>query len=224
MSFLGDLPQTIVTLAVWAYWTSVCVLVVRSHIRYRTSAGGLPRTLRERWMWALWVPAILLWQVFPAIAGSSPHWLFATPQLAVTNPLIWTARLATAGLAVAAYGLTIPNWLGMGKNWSMAIVPGKRCRLITSGMFSYVRHPIYALSILLMLATMATTLTPAMTIVGVIHISMIRMKALSEERYLRSVHGEAYQDYCDRTGRFVPHLLTSKSRRDEDDQHARKAA
>ena len=222
MSFIGDLPQTVVTLAVWAYWTSVCVLVVRSHIRYRTSAGGLPRTMRERWMWALWVPAILLWQVFPAIAGSVSNPLVATPEVAHTNVALYTVRLACAGLAVLAYGLTIPNWLGMGKNWSMAVVPGKRTRLITSGMFSYVRHPIYALSILLMLATMAVTLTPAMTVVGLIHISMLYTKAMSEERYLTTMHGEAYSDYCNQTGRFVPRLF--KAAIPADDDTSRKAA
>ena len=110
----------------------------------------------------------------------------------------------------------------MGKNWSMAIVPGKRCRLITSGMFSYVRHPIYALSILLMLATMAVTLTPAMTVVGIIHITMLFNKSVNEERYLTSVHGEAYADYCQRTGRFVPRLFGVETPAEEDS--VRKAA
>ena len=126
MFLIGDLPQTVVTLTVWAYWSSVCVLVVRSHIRYRTSAGGLPRTARERWMWALWVPAILLWQVLPAVAAFSASPLVATPQVALSNPLLLSVRYVAAAIAVLAYGLTIPNWLGMGKNWSMAIVPGKR--------------------------------------------------------------------------------------------------
>ncbi len=225
MFLIGDIPQTVVTLTVWAYWTSVCVLVVRSHIRFRTSAGGLPRTARERWMWALWVPAILLWQVLPAAAASSASVWFATPQVALSNSLLLTIRFVAAGVAVLALGLTIPNWLGMGKNWSMAVVPGKRCRLITSGMFSYVRHPIYALSILLMLATMTVTLSPAMTLVGAIHITMLRMKAIGEERFLTQVHGQSYADYCDRTGRFVPHVYRPIDPIDRvDDESKRRAA
>ena len=222
MFFFADIPQTVVTLAVWAYWTSVCILVVRSHIRFRTSAGGLPRTTRERWMWALWVPAILLWQVFPAIAGSTSNPLLATPQIALDNPLLLSLRSIGAGLAVFAYCLTIPNWLGMGKNWSMAIVPKKRSKLITSGMFAYVRHPIYALSILLMVATMIVTLTPAMTLIGIIHISMLTMKAMSEEKYLTTMHGQEYTDYCRQTGRFVPRVI--RATEITDDRSIRKAA
>jgi protein-S-isoprenylcysteine O-methyltransferase Ste14 len=220
---LGDLPLTVAAAAVWAYWTSVCVLVVRSHLRYRTSAGGLPRTTRERWMWALWVPAIVLWQVFPAVGAVSTSRFWGTPAAALSDPVLLTLRYAAAGLAVAAFGLTIPNWLGMGKNWSMAIVPGKKCRLITSGMFNYVRHPIYALSILLMLSTMAATLTPAMVVIGTIHITMLNLKARSEERFLVQMHGEAYVNYCRRTGRFIPRLRLAHDV-DGDDEAVRRAA
>ena len=222
MFFFGDIPQTVVTLAVWAYWASVCILVVRSHIRFRTSAGGLPRTIRERWMWSLWVPAILLWQVLPAIAGSASHPLFATPDIALENPLLLSLRSIGAGLAVFAYCMTIPNWLSMGKNWSMAIVPKKRSKLITTGMFAYVRHPIYALSVLLMVATMIVTLTPAMTLIGFIHIAMLTMKAISEEKYLTTVHGQEYTDYCKTTGRFVPRMI--RAMETSNDQSIRKAA
>ena len=73
-----------------------------------------------------------------------------------------------------------------------------------------------------MLATMATTLSPAMALVGVIHITMLYLKAISEERYLTTIHGEAYSDYCGRVGRFVPRLTKMD---DEDDQiPTRKAA
>ncbi len=199
---IGDLPQTIVVLTVWTYWTCVCVLVVRSHLRFRTSAGSLPRTARERWMWALWVPAILLWQVVPALATISARPMLAMPAAALSLPALLAVRYLAAAAAVLAFALTVPCWLGMGSNWSMAIVPGKRCRLITSGMFTYVRHPIYALSILLMLATMAATITPMMTLIGIVHITMLYLKALSEERYLRRIYGEQYTEYCRQTGRF----------------------
>jgi len=33
---------------------------------------------------------------------------------------------------------------------------------------------------------------------------LMNLKARNEERHLLSTHGEAYQGYLDRTGRFVP--------------------
>ena len=63
---------------------------------------------------------------------------------------------------------------------------------------------------------MIVTLTPAMTIVGIIHISMLTMKAMSEEKYLTTIHGQEYTDYCRKTGRFIPRLYrVERSSRDE---------
>jgi protein-S-isoprenylcysteine O-methyltransferase Ste14 len=206
---MNDLPAVIVAITVWAYWACVVVLVIRSHLRFRTAAGAVPHTARERRMWRLWMPAVLAWQVLPALAASMAYPLVGLPHVVVEHSGLYAGRLAAAGVGVLALGLTIPCWLGMGRNWSMAVVPRKRSRLVTSGMFARVRHPIYALSILLMLATMAAVPTPAMIAVGLVHLWMLRDKALSEENYLRQLHGDEYAAYCARTGRFFPRMLSA---------------
>jgi len=208
-----DMPQNIVIIAVWAYWLCVVVMTVRSHIRYRTAAGGLPRTTRERWMWAAWMPAIVLWQVLPYLAAHSSHPLLAAPEFVRQYSAIHVIRWVAAVAAVLAFLATIPCWLGMGRNWSMAIVPAKRSRLITKGMFARVRHPIYALSILLMGATITVTATVTMTLVGALHITMLCLKAINEETYLRQMHGQRYADYCSQTGRFLPRIVISPGAR-----------
>ncbi len=206
---MHDLPTAIVAVTVWSYWACVIALVIRSHLRFRTAAGAVPHTARERALWWLWVPAILLWQVLPWLSCATSHPLLGLPPLAVEQGGIYGLRLAAAAVGVLALAATIPCWLGMGRDWSMAVVPRKRTRLITTGMFARVRHPIYALSILLMLATMAAAPTPAMIAVGLVHLWMIRGKALNEERFLRQQHGEAYAAYCARTGRFLPRMRVS---------------
>jgi protein-S-isoprenylcysteine O-methyltransferase Ste14 len=214
MLFAGDIPRTVVAITVWAYWVGVGVMVVRNRWRFGRPAGGVPRTALERWIWAAWLPAIMLWQIVPTLSATASHPLLAVPAVAVDNRVLVTVRWLAACLAIAALALTIPCWLRMGKDWSMAIVPGKRRRLITSGMFTYVRHPIYALSILLMIATMVVVSAPIMLAVGCVHIVMLVGKAANEERHLRGTHGQKYADYCVRTGRFVPRLIRTASIRD----------
>ena len=207
---MNDLPATIVAVTVWTYWACVVALVVRSHVRFRTAAGAVPHTARERLLWWLWAPAILSWQFLPLLAAATSHPFCGLPALAVEHHGIYGLRLAAAAVGVLAFAATIPCWLGMGRNWSMAVVPRKRTRLITTGMFSRVRHPIYALSLLLMLATMVSVPTPAMIAIGLVHLWMIRDKALSEERFLRQLHGDEYTMYCSRTGRFLPRVFASQ--------------
>lgn len=203
-----DLPQTICMAMVWTYWSCVAILVVRSRLRFRTSAGGMPRTGAERRMWLLWAPTVLLWNILPATRSSH---LFLTPWPAVAaSPLAVPVRWAAAGCAALAFAGTVPCWLRMGANWSMAIVPRKTAQLITGGMFAAVRHPIYAWSMLLMAATVAAFPSPAMAAVACVHVCMLVLKALGEERFLLQLHGQVYADYCRRTGRFFPRITLGR--------------
>jgi protein-S-isoprenylcysteine O-methyltransferase Ste14 len=76
--------------------------------------------------------------------------------------------------------------------------------LITDGPFRHVRHPIYALQRLLMLASLAIVPTWPMLALVLVHFVLTQVKARYEERQLTAVHGSVYRDYAERTGRFVP--------------------
>jgi len=200
------LPQAIVVLVVWGYWISVLLLLVRSRLKLSSPAGAVPKTNFERRMWMIWVPTVLLWQLLPILAyRSSLPWI-AAPNWIVVNPnpyLDWLAVLA----ALTAYLLTIPCWLTLGSNWSLAVVPGKETNLVTRGVFARTRHPIYGLGLVLMAATIAVAPSVAMFLVGASHLAMVLLKAANEERYLKGMHGDAYRTYCRRTGRFFPRLV-----------------
>jgi len=201
---IPTVPLFIVALTVSAYWFCVFVMVGRSWVKFRGPAGAIPKTSAERWMWLIWVPNTAAWVALPWVAWDASRDSLAPLS---TNP----AQLAWSGLswlaaivAVLAFAMTSRCWLAMGSNWTMAVNPKKPTRLVTEGPFSLVRHPIYALSLLLMLCTMLIVATLPMLLVGLIHVAMLVGKASSEERYLLRVHGEAYADYCRRTSRFLP--------------------
>lgn len=201
----------IVAATVWCYWLSVLVMIVRSHLQHRTSAGAVPRTGRETGMWLFWVPTVLAWQVLPLLAYDSSMPLIRAPQWAVDHPTALLDWLAVAA-ALVAYALTVPCWLTLGANWSLAVVPNKQTTLITSGWYGRIRHPIYALGLLLALATVAVAPSPAVLMVAISHVTLVILKASNEERHLMQRHGQAYRDYCDRTGRFFPKLMPAAPR------------
>ncbi len=87
---------------------------------------------------------------------------------------------------------------------SMITPPALAARLVVTGAYAFLRHPIYALSSLLMLCTMAILPSPAMLAVGAVHLALLQWEARREESYLLGVHGAAYADYAARTGRFWP--------------------
>jgi len=92
----------------------------------------------------------------------------------------------------------------MGRSWRMGINPDDKTQLVITGPYAYLRHPIYALSSLLMLCTMVIVPSPAMIVVGCTHLLLLQWEARREEKYLTALHGNTYANYARRTGRFVP--------------------
>lgn len=88
----------------------------------------------------------------------------------------------------------------------MGIDPSEKTALIVTGPFARVRHPIYALSSVLMLATVAAQPCLLMIAVAVIHLGLLQLEVRRQEKYLLNLHGHSYSEYCTRVGRFFPKL------------------
>jgi protein-S-isoprenylcysteine O-methyltransferase Ste14 len=212
---MTDLPAAVLTATIWAYWLCVGVMIVRVRRKTRKQPGVIPRQRLERLMWLVWVPLVAAWVTLPYLAAtrSVPPW--AVPDFVRDPP--WTAlRWAAAAIAVACLGLSIECWVRMGSRWRMAVVPGERTELVTSGLYAWIRHPIYALSIILMISSAIILPTAPMLAVAAIHLSLMVIKARNEEAFLHGVHGEVYARYCAQTGRFFPHFTgrAASARRD----------
>jgi protein-S-isoprenylcysteine O-methyltransferase Ste14 len=207
---MKDLPLTLLTATIWAYWLCVGALIVRAHRRTRTLAGAIPEQRLEQGIWVLWVPLVVAWAALPYLAATSSHPWLAVPELARRDPVFAGLRWAAAGCAVACLAATIACWRRMGRNWRIAVTPRERTELVTTGLYGYVRHPIYALSILLMACSAVVVATVPMLVVAVVHFALMMVKARNEERFLLATHGEAYRSYSRRTGRFLPRLHWSE--------------
>ena len=98
----------------------------------------------------------------------------------------------------------------MGRDWRMDI-SDRNTTLITDDLFERIRHPIYAFSIAMMIATLIVLPTAAMLIVAVVHVVLMNVKARSEEAHLANLHGDSYARYMKRTGRFFPRSAARSS-------------
>src|SRR5215468_7507223 len=80
-------------------------------------------------------------------------------------------------------------------------------RLVTEGIFSHCRHPLYVGNFLLLLGLMLIWNSPWAYVFGVggVGLSLFAM-ASAEETFLRGKFGAEYDAYCARVNRFVPDL------------------
>lgn len=207
-----DIPTLVLGITVSVYWFCVGAMVVRvSRRSRRVDRILIPAQRRERLMWVVWVPLIAAWIAMPFVAPNQEpagHPWIGIPALAVSHPGFKALRALAASVAIVCLLLSIRCWRRMGRNWRMGVEPANDCKLITNGPFTRVRHPIYALSVVLMLCSLLILPTPIMLVIAVVHVTLMHLKARNEEAFLLEVHGQSYGDYCKRTGRFLPRIRT----------------
>ena len=198
-----DYPLLVVALTISAYWLRVGAMVVRARRKQHHDVGVIPERSAERALWLILVPVIACWCALPWLGVTHERGVFAVPSFARGTPAYAAIRWLAAAAAVLCLVLTIQCWRRMGRDWRMDI-SDRNTSLITDGLFAKVRHPIYAFSIALMIATAIVLPSVAMLIVAAAHIALMNIKARSEEAHLARLHGDVYRRYVERTGRFVP--------------------
>lgn len=106
--------------------------------------------------------------------------------------------------AVGLGGLVVAQGT-MGESWRVGVDATERTSLVTTGMFSIVRNPIFT-------AMVALTLGLALLVPSVISVLAVALLLLSvelqtrivEEPHLLDTHGQAYSSYAGHVGRFLP--------------------
>jgi protein-S-isoprenylcysteine O-methyltransferase Ste14 len=84
-------------------------------------------------------------------------------------------------------------------------VPRERGKLIETGLYKYVRHPIYTGLLLATLGSCVQSMAVVKFFFWFLLLGLLMYKARFEEKLLAAKYS-TYTDYMKRTGRFVPRL------------------
>ena len=173
------------------------------------------------WLWAVWAITWTLagaWAARPAKRmprrEERPHLIVTFTGIALLfffrgGPVLWTpsagAGWALAGLATLSFAFCWWARLTMGRLWAPLVSRTAEHRLVATGPFAVVRHPIYAglcgavIAVALAQGLATSLVGAALAIVG------FTMKGALEERFLRQELGaEAYDAYARRTPMLIP--------------------
>lgn len=179
----------------------VSLFVVRSVVQWhRTGWRGVSGAVAS----SVWNAGALTALGFVAAASAPFATTFAWPagNVLMTAPVLHVvgALVATVGIvgALVAQG-------EMGDSWRVGVDATEKTTLVTHGLFGWVRNPFFTfvlrslVGLVLVLPTVISLLATAFAATGI----ELQVRAV-EEPYLGRVHGPAYDDYCSRTGRFLP--------------------
>lgn len=197
----GDMPA----LALVAYIAFVLVAFGwRIWLQYRRTGEsgfrGFSGGALERSASVLFLIGLLLAPLAPVL--ELVRWVAPLPHL---------ARPAAHVLGIVAFasgfGLTLVAQLQMGASWRIGVNPSERTALVTDGVFSYLRNPIFTgmllalAGLVLLVPNVLATLAALCTLAGLeLHVRLV------EEPYLLRTHGDRYREYSRAVGRFIPGL------------------
>ena len=198
------LRRVVVSASGLLYWGGVLIQArrVRRHIGH--SPNLKPRGPKEKALWLGWFAVIVVWIGQPFLAGGDAP----KPGVDFFVALLSPAGLVT-GLVLVALGYACTLWCyaAMGDAWRIGINAKEQTTLVRHGPYRHVRHPIYLFQIVMLAGAALLLPTPASFIILALHCLCVFIKAADEEKYLTTVHGEAYRDYLNCTGRLFPRWI-----------------
>ncbi len=195
--------RAIVSASALIYWVGVWILARRVRKQIGRSPNLKPRGAKEKILWVGWLFVILVWVGQSAVVRTQSDWpgVVFFPSL-LKLPLFVTGIV----LVIGGYACTLWCYVAMGNTWRIGVNKSEKTTLVERGPYRAIRHPIYAFQ-LVMLAGAALLLPTALSFaILVLHYICALIKAVDEENYLKTVHGQTYVDYMARTGRLLPKL------------------
>jgi protein-S-isoprenylcysteine O-methyltransferase Ste14 len=148
-------------------------------------------------------PWLVLWLLAIMVSAlHSPRWLIS----AIGTPVLLNSLpFQIAGCLLIGFGNFLFVWalISFGSSWRVGIDERKAGALVTGGAFAFSRNPIFVFLDLYFIGTFLINGTLAFLIFAGVTILGIHYQILREERFLLSKYGQAYREYCSRTGRYV---------------------
>jgi protein-S-isoprenylcysteine O-methyltransferase len=187
--------------------------------------------LLSTWIHVPWVCLLLVWVIAAlstkrtvrAEAASSrvghiltfaaAFALLFSPTVRV-GPLAWrivplSESVGMGGLILTIVGIAFAIWARfyLGGNWSAIVAIKQQHRLIQSGPYAIVRHPIYTGLVLGALGTALVVGEFGAFLAVVIVFAGWQAKAAQEESFLRTEFGDAYLRYQQHVKMMIPFVL-----------------
>jgi len=206
-SMLEKTSVVVSAVCLTVYWFWVVVKLVRLGRKIGKDPNAMPRELVGILLRVIWYPCVFVLLVALWVAASeSPEWvrrhfLWRLDGMGTGGVLGEAAAFLAEVLCTAA---TFVCWYWMGRSWRIGIDPSEKLEMVRTGPFGWVRHPIYALR--MVINTCAIALVPTVWVIAAAGIDMVllQIEARREEAYMERTQGEEYTRYRKKVGRFIP--------------------
>lgn len=167
----------------------------------RNSGEKLSRNLDGKpLMFLIAIGGLALW-LSPSIYLINPDWMtwskLGLPEL---------ARWFGIVLGIVCLGLLYWMFSSIGSGITPVSATRKNHRLVTHGIYRWIRHPLYTLGTSLFVSVSLMTDSWFILVMAGLAFTILAIRTPKEEANLIAKFGDEYREYMQRTGRFLPKL------------------
>ena len=168
---------------------------------WAVSSFSAKKTIKRDW--GSWVVRAVIFLILIVLSDSN-RFNFLHGYSAASGPL----ALQAVGLLLAYIGIALAIWarVHLGANWGMSMSLKEDPELVTTGPYSWIRHPIYSGVLLAMLGTVFVVGIEWLIIFIVFSIYFI-YSATREEKNMTLQFPVQYPEYKKRTKMLVPFVF-----------------
>ena len=158
-------------------------------------------------MTAIRIGGLILW-LSPFVYLINPAWM-AWSKLGLSEAIRWGG----VGLGVlCVFGI---YWLfsSIGTGITPVSATRKEHKLVTHGIYRYIRHPLYTVGSSLFVSFGMMADSWFIAALGILTFILMAIRTPKEEANLIEKFGDEYREYMQRTGRFLPKLVNKQTGR-----------
>lgn len=181
--------------------TILVVLPIGLYHRIRSQATREPLDRRQEGVFIL---ATLRPAGLAFFAGLAAYLVNPASMAWASMPLPVAVRWL--GVAIGATAAILLTWTfrRLGKNITDTVVTRRDHTLVLHGPYRWVRHPFYGSVTLFLLALSLIAANGFLLLTGAVVVTLLVVRTRREEDHLIRRFGDAYREYMNRTGRFLP--------------------
>jgi len=181
------------------YWVGVLIQARRVRKKIGRTPNLKPKGTKERLLWLGWTIVILCWILQPLWVGETGSW-YGVHEVGLRPEF----QIGGVVLILLGYTWTLWCYAAMGAAWRIGIDQEGTSKLVQTGPYRWIRHPIYGFQMTMLTGAALLLPTWVSLAILVIHYVCASIKAGDEEGHLTGVFGDEYRSYMRRTGRFLP--------------------
>ncbi len=206
-----------IELAFRLIFLNVCVLTYSVRRYYGSKIQSLTKkpSRSERWTEAMKYEgkiSVVFRTVLSAIWVVALILFFASPPWMVWSSLPFPMWLRWAGMSLGIACFPPLVWVQhtLGSHWSTHLKLREDHKLITSGPYKWIRHPMYVVLFLFLISVGLVSASLLIAILNILLIIVFYKRVGKEEEMMMERFGDEYRAYMQRTGRFLPSISNKR--------------